>query len=83
MLTRGCEIDKNLKLGGEPIREIWMVLGCVILSLGFIVWLVLQGVRPPSVPLVWCLIMLCEIGSSEKWFCEILEDPWWFLDEFR
>jgi hypothetical protein len=24
----------------------------------------------------------CFAKSSAKWFCEIVDDPWWFLDEF-
>ena len=25
---------------------------------------------------------LCLTKSNDLWFCEIVDDPWWFLDEF-
>ena len=33
-------------------------------------------------PCPWFGACLCFAKSSEKWFCEIVDDPWWFLDEF-
>ena len=40
-------------------------------------------VRPgvPGVPLV-VGAGFCFAKPHEKLFCEIVEDPWWFLDEF-
>ena len=58
-----------------------MVLVCAIVSLGFILRLVLQGPCVP-VPVPLSGASFCFAKSSEKWFCEIVEDPWWFLDEF-
>ena len=36
--------------------------------------------RPWASP--WFGACLCFAKSSAKWFCEIVEDPWWFLDVF-
>ena len=30
----------------------------------------------------WFGACLCFAKSNEKWFCEIVDDPWWLLDEF-
>ena len=59
-----------------PNREILMGPGCVIPSLGF--W---TSISPPGGGHAlwgWCLTLL---RNEKKWFCEILDDPWWFLDE--
>ena len=38
------------------------------------------GSAPSACP---CGLVLAFFAkSSEKWFCEIGDDPWWFLDEF-
>ena len=33
-------------------------------------------------PCPWFGACLCFAKSNEKWFCDIVDDPWWFLDEF-
>ena len=60
--------------------DILIVPECVIHTLGVEVRLVvLPGV--PGMPLV-VGAGFCFAKSHEKLFCEIVEDPWWFLDEF-
>ena len=41
------------------------------------------GVRPWARALGWFGACLCFAQSSEKLFCEFVDDPWSFLDEFR
>ena len=31
---------------------------------------------------LWFVASLCFAKSGENLFCEIVDDPWWFLDEF-
>ena len=69
------------RLGGESTWKIWMVLGCVICSLGFILWLVVHSPASVSLPL-WFGAFHCFPKSGETCFCEILDDAKWFLDEF-
>ena len=52
----------------DPVAEVYSVI-----SGSVSVWVL--------VPLVvWCLLFFAK--SNEKCFCEIVDDPWWFLDEF-
>ena len=65
-----------------PNQEILMGPGCVIPSLGL--WTSISapgGVPPPRRALVG-LVFDFVAKWIKKWFCEILDDPWWFLDEF-
>ena len=55
-----------------------MAPACVILSLGFGVRLVLLASRGAPLELVFDFVA----QWIKKWFCEILDDPWWLMDEF-
>jgi hypothetical protein len=51
--------------------------GCVIPSLGL--W---TSISPPGVPRALVGLVFDFVAKwIQKWFCEILDDPWWFLDE--
>ena len=52
----------------DPVAGAYFVIG----SLGSGGW----------VPGPWFAAFLCFAKSTEIWFCEIVDDPWWFLDEF-
>ena len=65
------------RLGGESDREILMGPACVILSLGSGLRLVVRRCRVP-LGLVFDFVA----KWIKKWFCEIVDDPWWFLHEF-
>ena len=50
---------------------------CVILRWGSGLRLVLRTGRGVPLGLVFDFVA----KWIKKWFCEILDDPWWFLDE--
>ena len=60
-----------------------MVSARMILSLGFIFGLRSPPVRPCVRALGWFGACLCFAKPSETLFCEIVGDPWSFLEEFR
>ena len=60
-----------------PNREILMGPGCVIPSLGL--W---TSISPPGGGRALVGLVFDFVAKwIKKWFCEILDDPWWFLDE--
>ena len=69
------------RLGGESDREISIIPGCMILSLRGLECDYCSGSGVGVGLCPWFGSCVCSAKSKEKLFCEIVEDPWWFLDE--